>query len=76
MELTDSQREVLELASDELEWEEAYMQAGPKYATELIFKQAERDILAGLTIEVVLSRFYIKMRNLDKQVLKEKRKTK
>lgn len=75
-ELSDSQREVLELSSDEIEWEDAYSKAGERYAMDLIFKQAVRDLNTDKDKEVTLSRFYIKMEKLRKQMLKEKRKVK
>ena len=71
---TMSQKEVLEMSSNELEWEMAYKQAGQEYATELIFKQAERSIADGLVVSTVLARFYVKMEKLRKQVAHEKRK--
>ena len=75
-ELSPSEREVMELGSDELDWESAYAQGGPEFATDIIFKQAERDIKNSITINTALARFYVKMEKLRKQTLKEKRKVK
>jgi hypothetical protein len=76
MELPAAERELINEATDEMEWEDAYAQAGPQWATELIFKQAVRSLDDGLKPETVLARFYVKMEKLRKQILKEKRNEK
>jgi len=73
-EITDDEREIYELAADETEWETAYMQIGPEAATEVIFQQTIRDLKTSLDKKVVLSRFYVKMNKLTKEIRKEKRK--
>jgi len=72
--IDDSQQEVYELASDEIDWETAYNQQGEVVAAEIIMIQTIRDLDAGQDKKVVLSRFYVKMRRLSKTVQQEKRK--
>jgi len=73
-EISEDQREVYELASDEADWEVTLNQQGEDAATSLIMEQAVRDLDAGQDKKVVLSRFYVKMRRLNKTIQQEKRR--
>jgi len=70
---TEDQREVMELASDEQEWETAYVQGGLELAIHVIMDQATRDIEAGQELKVCLSRFYVKMERARKNKQREPR---
>lgn len=73
-EITAEEREVYELASDEIDWETAVMQQGYEAGIDLIMEQAIRDLEANQDKKVVLSRFYVKMNKLYKLRNTEKRK--
>jgi len=77
VELTDDQREVLELASDEVDYETAFKQGGYELAIQFVMDQAIRDIENKImNKKVVLSRFYVKMIRVKKLLNEEKRKQK
>lgn len=73
-EISSDQREIYELAADENDWETTFDQQGEEAAMNTIMDQAVRDIESGQDKRVVLSRFYVKMKRLNKLVQKEKRK--
>jgi nitrogen regulatory protein PII-like uncharacterized protein len=75
-ELTDDQREIYELAADESDWELVLCQQGEEEAVQTIMDQAIRDLDAGQNKKVVLSRFYVKMNRLKKEIQRQKRKQK
>lgn len=72
-ELTNDEREILELASDESDYETAYLQGGPELAYQVLMDQAVRDLNAGIDQRTVLARYHIKMCKVKRQVNRERR---
>ena len=65
--LTDSEREFMEAASDEWEYMDAYKLLGYGEALKVLILQTERDILkGGSDLKVVLARFIVKFNNLKR----------
>lgn len=76
VELTNDEREFMDQASNEWEWQDVYKLAGPAEAKHVIFEQAKRDIENGIVdLDITLSRFAIKMYKL-KTLNERKRKQK
>lgn len=73
VELTPDQIDVLEAASDEMEWRDALVVGGKKLAIDHIFNQAIRDLdNTEIDPKTTLARFYIKMCAFTKTVRKER----
>lgn len=75
-EYSENDLDLIQQADDTISWQDAYKQFGPDLATELIFRQAERDIESGQDIKICLARAISKYEALKRTVRKEKRNEK
>lgn len=71
--LVEDETQFMQEASDEWEWQDVYKMLGPDAATHVIFEQAKRDINeTTIDLDVILSRFAIKMYKLKTLKRREK----
>lgn len=75
--LSQEEAEFMEAAHDAWDWQRAFKYESYEAATEVIFKQAIRDIEAGtIDLEITLSRFLVKILELRKLHLADPNKRK
>lgn len=74
VEISPDDREVYELATDELEWETVVNRYGYEVGADLIMMQTLNALDTSKDKKVVLSRFYVKMNKLFRLKNTEKRK--
>lgn len=73
--INEEERQFMEDASDEWEWQNVFKTQGPEEAIQVIYSQAERDLQnPKLSVNITLTRFLVKMLALRTLNRREKRK--